>query len=688
MPHFESEFFFFPGSIIKEEKTSMKEQLTEDPTQPFNHDVVDVSRGFLTRIPYKKKVKFSKLDSLLERRLKQHVIEERQRVSASSPQTSATSSSTSTSVLSTPARPRSPLKPHSLAQMHTALGETMKVDEKSSTTQATGPAEVERQEVGGGDGAEPSKTLDETVPPPVPSPATTSTPKDNYSAVTDENQITSIPQALKADLVGRTTGPKEANLDSGQEGIKLPDIQKTTAGQIYSSGSEAPSLKSDSVRPSTAVFDPKSSQNTFPSKPVQQNAETLGSVHFGSEENGMGPVENQEIMQGVEQSRTASDGASESVSPIPQVNGNDGSGSDGLLSNSVLSSNNGVLTNSPQLKMNSFGKEQGLVVSLKGSTQQKRLVNGDLAPINDSTEVGPKEPSLASKAEVDSDTAISDQDYKPPLKVPKVENNIDVNTQSTRQHINKSPFHSMDTNTSPVVKIIRMAPSPIPSAEESSLSDDFADENCHSGTTEPLKTILTQVTTTSTTTTTMVVSTAMTTVKGPAKSPGEIAMPVVSTTESSAVSTLTTMTKTTVTKICSSGFDSQSEDSQSETVMQEQKTAISASMSKTTTGPDGETSVSSLTVSQEDSSSTKGRVRLLKFSRTKKMRSDTALPSYRKFVTKSNRRSIFVLPHDDLKVLGRRGGFREVPIFSYNAKPAWDIWPYPSPRPTFGITWR
>lgn len=665
----------------------MKEQPTEGPTRPFNHDVVDVSRGFLTRIPYKKKVKSSKLDSLLERRLKQHVIEERQRVSASNPQTPAPSSSTSTSVLSTPARPRSPLKPHALAQMHLALGEAVKVDEKSATTQATGLAEVGRQEVGGGGGAEPSKTLDETVPPPVPSLATTSTPKDNSSTVIDENQITSIPQALEADLVGRTTGPKETHLDSsGQEGIKLPDIQKTTAGQIYSSGSEAPSLKSDSVRPSTPVFDPKSGQKTFPSKPVQQKAETLGSVHLGTEENGMGPVENQENMQGVEQSRTASDGASESVAPVPQVNGNDGSGSDGLLSNSVLSSNNGVLTNSPQLKMNSFGKEQGLVASLKGNTQQKRLVNGDLAPINDSTEVVPKELSLASKAEVDSDTTISD--YKPPLKVPKVENDIDANTQSARQHIGKSPFHSVDTNTSPVVKIIRMAPSPVPSAEESSLSDDFADENCHSGTTEPLKTILTQVTTTSTTTTTMVVSTAMTAVKAPAKSSGEITMPAVSTTESSAVSTLTTMTKTTVTKICSSGFDGQSEDSQSEILTQEQRTAISASLSKTTIGPDGETSVSSLTVSQEDSSSTKGRVRLLKFSRTKKTRSDTALPSYRKFITKSNRRSIFVLPHDDLKVLGRRGGFREVPIFSYNAKPAWDIWPYPSPRPTFGITWR
>ncbi|KAK7939046.1 hypothetical protein WMY93_002372 [Mugilogobius chulae] len=86
--------------------------------------------------------------------------------------------------------------------------------------------------------------------------------------------------------------------------------------------------------------------------------------------------------------------------------------------------------------------------------------------------------------------------------------------------------------------------------------------------------------------------------------------------------------------------------------------------------------------------STRERVSLQKFSKGKKLRSGTALPSYRKFVTKSSKKSIFVLPNDDLKRLARRGGFREVPIFNYNAKPALDIWPYPSPRPTYGMTWR
>lgn len=94
----------------------------------------------------------------------------------------------------------------------------------------------------------------------------------------------------------------------------------------------------------------------------------------------------------------------------------------------------------------------------------------------------------------------------------------------------------------------------------------------------------------------------------------------------------------------------------------------------------------SMTISKEYS--TRDRVTLLKFSKTKKARSGTALPSYRKFVTKSSKKSIFVLPNDDLKRLARKAGFREVPIFNYNAKPATDIWPYPSPRPTFGISWR
>lgn len=682
----------------------MKEEPTDGTIRPFNYDVVNVSKGFVTRIPYKKKVKSSKLDSLLERRLKQHLIEERQRqrISASNPQTPKPISSASTLSLSTPARPRSPLKPHALAHAQLALGEAVKQEEESSGAKSSRSEESGGPEVEVANGAELSRTH-ENVTPLVPSSAPASTAKDNCSTGTGDDsaspgsKIISVPHELEADLVERTTRPLETNSDIlGQEGVKPPDVKETTEEGICSSsekqtGLDTPNVKSDNSRTSAEVLDPKSSQNTSPSKITHQKTETLRSVHSGTGENGMGPVENQEDMQSAGQGRTESDSTLGPVSPLLQVNGNDSlGGCDSIKGNSV-SSNNGALPSSPQPKINSIGKvgERGLV-SLKDDAQQKPLVNGDVDPMSDGSEAGSKESSLASKPEVDGKTVMPDQEYKPPVKILRVENNVEAigsDSQVTQQHNSTSPFQSADTKTSPAVKIIRMAPSPIPSAEESSMSDDFAEENCHSGATEPLKTILTEVTTTSTTTTTTtVVSTEMSIVRSPAS--GETTTSTVSTAESSAVSTLTTMTKTTVTKICSSGLDGQSEDSQSEMMTQEQKTEIAATMSKSTSGPGGETTVLSVALSQEDVSSTKGRVRLLKFSRTKKLRSDTALPSYCKFVTKSNRKSIFVLQHDDLKVLGRRGGFREVPIFSYNAKPAWDIWPYPSPRPTFGITWR
>uniref|UniRef100_UPI00358E9432 nucleosome-remodeling factor subunit BPTF isoform X2 n=1 Tax=Myxine glutinosa TaxID=7769 RepID=UPI00358E9432 len=85
---------------------------------------------------------------------------------------------------------------------------------------------------------------------------------------------------------------------------------------------------------------------------------------------------------------------------------------------------------------------------------------------------------------------------------------------------------------------------------------------------------------------------------------------------------------------------------------------------------------------------TSKKVKLLKFARPKKARSGTALPSYRKFLTRSGRKSIFVLPAEELRRLARHAGAREVQGFSYLAKQAWDVWPFPSPRPTFAISWR
>lgn len=625
---------------------------------------MDVSFGFLTRIPFKKKVKSSKLDSLLERRLKQHTIEEgqRQQLSVSSPQTPTPTASAP----NTPASTLAPIRPHNIAQTELALEKNVKV-EKTSTAETPGSLEV---------GAQP-------VPPSLLGP----TLKDGCSTCTgddspaQQNQPIAL-QGLKGDLMERTTKLTQSVSESSeQESVNRSNEEETSSEGIHSSmeketKKEEHNIKVDIVRTGSLVFDQKCSQNTAPPKPSQQNTEGFRSVHSPTEKNGMVPVENNESMQDVKSDITEGDEALKSVSPLPQVNGNDGPGSEGVLCSSVVSSNHGMLANSTQPRTNSFGKvgEPSPGLLLKDSVQQKPLVNGDLTQVN--KDGGAKGPNQTSKP-------VMDQDYQPPLKLSRVDNDVDAlkeDAQCSQQPSSTPPFQPEENNATPVCKIIRMAPSPIPSAEESSLSNDFTEVFSQTRMAEPLTTIITQIATTSITTTTTVVSTQTKIV--PSKTSEEALAPVVSTSESSAVSTLSTMTKTTVTKICSSGLDSQSEDSQSETVTQDQRLSVMS-----TTSPGGKVSVSSVTVSQERSS-TKGRVRLLRFSRTKKTRSDTALPSYCKFVTKSNRKSIFVLPHDDLKVLGRRGGFRDVPIFSYNAKPSWDIWPYPSPRPTFGLTWR
>ncbi|XP_019493191.1 PREDICTED: nucleosome-remodeling factor subunit BPTF [Hipposideros armiger] len=235
----------------------------------------------------------------------------------------------------------------------------------------------------------------------------------------------------------------------------------------------------------------------------------------------------------------------------------------------------------------------------------------------------------------------------------------------------------MEIETSEVKKV---TPSPITSGEESNLSNDFIDENGLSTNKDEnvngeskRKTVITEVTTTTST-----VATESKTVIKVAKGDKQT---VVSSTENCAKSTVTT-TMTTVTKLSTPSADS-SVDIIS--VKEQSKTVVTTTVTDSLTTAGG-TLITSMTMSKEYS--TRDKVKLMKFSRPKKTRSGTALPSYRKFVTKSSKKSIFVLPNDDLKKLARKGGIREVPYFNYNAKPALDIWPYPSPRPTFGITWR
>ncbi|XP_032471515.1 nucleosome-remodeling factor subunit BPTF isoform X9 [Phocoena sinus] len=240
-----------------------------------------------------------------------------------------------------------------------------------------------------------------------------------------------------------------------------------------------------------------------------------------------------------------------------------------------------------------------------------------------------------------------------------------------------SQEEDMEIETCEVKKVIS---SPVTSGEDSNFSNDFIDENGPPTNKDEnvngeskRKTVITEVTTMTST-----VATESKTVIKVAKVDKQT---VVSSTENCAKSTVTTTT-TTVTKLSTPSTGS-SVDIIS--VKEQSKTVVTTTVTDSLTTAGG-TLVTSMTVSKEYS--TRDKVKLMKFSRPKKTRSGTALPSYRKFITKSSKKSIFVLPNDDLKKLARKGGIREVPYFNYNAKPALDIWPYPSPRPTFGITWR
>ncbi|XP_032900064.1 nucleosome-remodeling factor subunit BPTF isoform X14 [Amblyraja radiata] len=224
-----------------------------------------------------------------------------------------------------------------------------------------------------------------------------------------------------------------------------------------------------------------------------------------------------------------------------------------------------------------------------------------------------------------------------------------------------------------------LSPSFVP-ATDFTLKKDFSEQNgiqseSEVGDSNGIKTVVTEMTTTTTT-----VSTESKTLVSVAETSSQSNIPpVLTSVKNCAVSSTTTTTKT-FTKVTSPKLDSTVD-----ALTVSEKTVVTTTVTDSVASPDG-VSTTTMTVSKEYS--TKDRVKLMRFCRPKKTRSGTALPSYRKFITKSSRKSIFVLPNDDLRKLARRSGIREVQGFNYNAKPALDIWPYPSPRPTFGIAWR
>lgn len=324
----------------------------------------------------------------------------------------------------------------------------------------------------------------------------------------------------------------------------------------------------------------------------------------------------------------------------------------------------------------------------------KPFMNGDMVTEDpkDKNNVDPKS-HLQSLPEFESGESLQPPDEVPKYVQKSEENQLypkrsaflgsastPTHTACKENNLN-SETESMETEATEDKKV---ALSPVTSCEESSLSSDFADQNGvqtykmeNVNGESKIKTVITEVTTTTST-----VSTESKTVFKVAETvaSNDEKTTVVSSMENCAISTVTTTT--TVTKLTTPATDSNVD---VVSVQEHSKTVVTTTVTDSLTTPEG-TLVTSMTVSKEYS--TKDKVKLMKFARPKKTRSGTALPSYRKFVTKSSKKSIFVLPNDDLKKLARKGGIREVPYFNYNAKPALDIWPYPSPRPTFGITWR
>lgn len=599
---------------VKGESTDGEDSKISSAVQPkvsIEDDVINVSQGFQLRTAYKKKGKGSKLDGLLERRVKQFTIEERQRleklkqVAALKPMTeNGTKNQETSPSLNQELKTEGP----SFEATKTVLSEKAAnplVKEKDPVVQKLEFDEDEQVTKGS-----PEKTENLEVRPE-------SNVKTEAAASLAEKEQKVAPEPEHK--TGNGTLITNAELNGGS--------QKDLEGRLNLNNNAA-CLKFEGAE----------------KKDTSENSSSMG-------ENGL---------------------SIEKTLPV-HVNGRDGS----------VDSPPTNLTNNVNSKEMKQGEEEE-TKTLPSKEPIKSLMNGDLTQDSQNEKSQPKEEAQMDK---------SNSDYLPSQKVPRLGSNAEGIADSA---ISSSPSQlfpaetvksdglSNNTKVSPMeseeAKLKTLSPSPILSTEESSLSSDVAENSTNSG--SGVKTIITQVTTTTTTTTT--VSTESRTVEASSlpdhtsKSKASTLTSAESKVESTvSVSTLSTTSTTTVTKVTNPTHGAK--------VTEQSKTIVTASFTDVKSAPTS-TLVTSVTLTKEYS--TRDRVRLLKFSRCKKSRSGTALPSYRKFVTKSSKKSIFVLPNDDLKKLARRAGIREVPVFNYNAKPALDIWPYPSPRPTFGITWR
>ncbi|XP_028674723.1 nucleosome-remodeling factor subunit BPTF isoform X3 [Erpetoichthys calabaricus] len=676
-------------NLIKEEHIS--DSVSKTLAKPFEDDVINVSEGFQLRTVYKKKVKASKLDGLLERRVKQFTLEEKQRLeklkqvslvnqcgSLNGGHKMAGSLPQLTVKAITDIKSLSPEKEQldtiSINKVeHVSRENTLLKDLTFSREGSPLPGEEEE--------GEPSS--DQTV---------------------DHHEDRSNPDCSNAHFCQASPTKTENKSKEILSDIQDSDLCETQDLNSQS-GSNNQTGGSERVSPTVSIesnIELQTSDRKQPSVTVEPNqasskalSSQLGSVQSTSELNG-GTQNNKNLE--CQNNISKLDRIKEEGSIISEENGaSQDSEKSNIFSESESSKAQEIalssmvqingkehadldLGNNIDIKVNNLNRS-----SLDTKDMLRTLMNGDIT-MEDIKEM----PSSCHSVNVCEDLPIVKEinlanHASKTVKTAGMTTSLDGMSAAHKYKDNCSNNEEepMDVEMSVSKKII---PSPVPSAEESSLSNDFPDDSnlqldsrVSANGQDNIKTIITNVTTTTTTT----VSTESKTLHITEVSRTDNCDPtVVSTMENSAVSTLTTMTKTTVTHISSPSRDSNMD---IVSISEESKTAVSTTLTDSTSNLSA-LCMSSMTVSKEYS--TRDRVRLMKFSRSKKTRSGTALPSYRKFTTKSSKKSILVLPNDDLRKLARKGGIQEVPVFNYSAKPAMDIWPYPSPRPTFSITWR
>uniref|UniRef100_A0A8C9WV86 Bromodomain PHD finger transcription factor n=1 Tax=Scleropages formosus TaxID=113540 RepID=A0A8C9WV86_SCLFO len=739
-------FFFFFASAAKYGKTENSEPVTlehkmkepkggfvaknevqvESVERPFYYDVVNVSEGFLLRTVYKKKVKASKLDGLLERRVKQFALEEKQRLERL--KQSSLSKSTGKGVATHYPALKVKIEGKSAIAI-AAVPQGIMVDKDQEKFDLSKPKDVYAPSNALPKGPEGSGLQlvansrleiksswekEEVSVEPVLKQGS-----NQHSTISDVTHGVRLEpkQLVNKFQCGQETNDHNVTLDStckdhtisvqatheGTEDKEYPVTKPESTTAIFSSHDSSKQLNlgnsvalSKLSEPSSVPVAPQNSDSQEVKHSVvldmnKQNSNSLNektgvmrdlhqSELYGPEEaDKAGPLDRSsepkvsesregcDLDEKINTERSCDDDnqndktAEEKKIFFPPTHMNGKDTTENSLNLHCQDEARSKLTNNVEVKVNNLTKisSEGDLKVLPLKDSLKPFLNGSFA-------------SEGQKGKEDY-TAVETVDSTV-MSPPSVLGCI------TSGELQRPDEHNSAEAEATMPK--KMVPSPVPSAEESSLSSDFAEDNSGGSSeakADAIKTVITEVTTTTTTT----VSTESKTVQIAEISSTHNSNPtVVSKAENSTISTLTTMTKTTVTKVSS---PAQAGQTNVMSVTEESKTTVATTLTDSASGPAG-SSVSTMTISNEYS--TRDKVKLLKFSRTKKTRSGTALPSYRKFVTKSSKKSIFVLPNDDLKKLARRGAIQEVPVFSYSAKPALDIWPYPSPRPTFGITWR